>query len=338
VKNENRWGSTLTQSWQSINEKCKQVGIDSYTTWPRGWEGHIGFEDWLSCWGCQFKRQSETEKQNTSAAGGKLSTLGFLTIRNRKIKTVWTVFYTQWPRGWEGHIGLEDWFPTPFSCYSLRVRWKWLASPTLSFSPCNSPTGEWFGIIGGTHGKDCVLFMSRLKKDSGLPYKIVFESWNPHASSSSQEALLWKVAAWGSREKQERSQSVLLTLPASYSLLLRVEILFERHTHTYMHMHIHAYRPPPRLPSPPTLPPPLRHLTSKPALILPFVYGHVVWSKKWISPWFHCPLSGGRTTLYFTVFWAVGRRPTPSSECGPEAHTQNCSPSLSQVRCAHSVT
>ena len=136
----------------------------------------------------------------------------------------------------------------------------------------------------------------------------------------SHEAHLRTAAGRGSREKQERSQSVLLTLPASYSLLLRVEILFERHTHTYMHMHIHAYRPPPRLPSPPTLPPPLRHLTSKPALILPFVYGHVVWSKKCISPWFHCPLSGGRTTLYFTVFWAVGRRPTPSSECGPEAH------------------
>ena len=39
-----------------------------------------------------------------------------------------------------------------------------------------SPTGEWFGIIGGTHGKDCVLFMSRLKIVSGLPYKIVIES------------------------------------------------------------------------------------------------------------------------------------------------------------------
>jgi len=37
-------------------------------------------------------------------------------------------------------------------------------------------------------------------------------------------------------------------------------------------------------------------------------------SEKCISPWFHCPLSGGRRpTLYFTVFRAVGR-PTPSSE------------------------
>jgi len=36
-------------------------------------------------------------------------------------------------------------------------------------------------------------------------------------------------------------------------------------------------------------------------------------SEKCISPWFHCPLSGGRRpTLYFTVFWAMGRRPTPS--------------------------
>jgi len=38
-------------------------------------------------------------------------------------------------------------------------------------------------------------------------------------------------------------------------------------------------------------------------------------SEKCISPWFYCPLSGGwRPTLYFTVFWAVGHRPTPSSE------------------------
>ena len=62
--------------------------------------------------------------------------------------------------------------------------------------------------------------MSRLKIVSGLPYKIVIESWNTHASSSSQEALLWKAAAWGSREKalkRERSQSVPFTLPASYS-------------------------------------------------------------------------------------------------------------------------
>jgi len=79
-------------------------------------------------------------------------------------------------------------------------------------------TGGWFGILGG-HEKDCVLFMSRLKIVSGLPYKIVIESWNTHASSSSQETLLWKAVAWGSREKRERSQSVPLTLPASYSLI-----------------------------------------------------------------------------------------------------------------------
>jgi len=74
--------------------------------------------------------------------------------------------------------------------------------------------------FGGTHEKDCVLFMSRLKLASGLPYKIVIESWNTHASSSSQEALLWKAAAPGLKEKRERSQSVPLTLPASYSLFL----------------------------------------------------------------------------------------------------------------------
>ena len=101
-------------------------------------------------------------------------------------------------------------------------------SPTLAvrcvsdvgYSPVivNSSTGGWFGILGGTHEKDCVLFMSRLKIVSGLLYKIVIESWNTQASSSLQEALLWKAAARGSREKRERSHSVPLTLPASYSL------------------------------------------------------------------------------------------------------------------------
>ena len=85
----------------------------------------------------------------------------------------------------------------------------------------NSSTGGWFGILGGTHEKDCVLFMSRLKIVSGLPYKIVIELWNTHASSSSQEVLLWKDAARGLKEKPERSQSVPLTLPASYSLSRR---------------------------------------------------------------------------------------------------------------------
>jgi len=64
---------------------------------------------------------------------------------------------------------------------------------------------------------------------SDLPYKIVIESMNTHASSSSQEALLRKVAAQGPREKRERSQSVPkyqrsqsvpFTLPASNSLFL----------------------------------------------------------------------------------------------------------------------
>ena len=64
--------------------------------------------------------------------------------------------------------------------------------------------------------------MSRLKIVSGLPYTIVIESWNTHASSSSQEVLLWKDAVRGLKEKRERSQSVPLTLPASYSLTLPV--------------------------------------------------------------------------------------------------------------------
>ena len=62
--------------------------------------------------------------------------------------------------------------------------------------------------------------MSRLTNSSGLPYKIVIESGITHVSSSSQEALLRKTAARGSREEWERSQSVPLTLPASYSLFL----------------------------------------------------------------------------------------------------------------------
>ena len=33
---------------------------------------------------------------------------------------------------------------------------------------------------------DCVLFMSRFKVVSGLPYKIVIESWNTHTSSSAR--------------------------------------------------------------------------------------------------------------------------------------------------------
>ena len=37
------------------------------------------------------------------------------------------------------------------------------------------------------------------------------------------------------------------------------------------------------------------------------------------------------------VLWVIGRRPTPSTQCGPKAHTL-CSPSLSEARGAHSVT
>jgi hypothetical protein len=62
--------------------------------------------------------------------------------------------------------------------------------------------------------------MSQIKEVSDLPYKIVIESWNTHASSSSQEVLLWKAAARGLKEKRERWQSVPLTLSASYSLIL----------------------------------------------------------------------------------------------------------------------
>jgi len=32
----------------------------------------------------------------------------------------------------------------------------------------NSSTGGWFGILGGTHEKDCVLFMSRLTNSLGF--------------------------------------------------------------------------------------------------------------------------------------------------------------------------
>ena len=81
------------------------------------------------------------------------------------------------------------------------------------------------------------------------------------------------------------------------------------HTCIYIciHMYMYALLEPSyaqlRLPSPPTLQLPLRRLTSKLALVLPFVYGHVLWLKKCISSWFHCQLSGGRRpTLYFTVF------------------------------------
>jgi len=49
--------------------------------------------------------------------------------------------------------------------------------------------------------------MSGLKIVSGLPYKIVIESWNTHASSSSKEALalLWKAAARELKEKRKKS-------------------------------------------------------------------------------------------------------------------------------------
>jgi len=77
----------------------------------------------------------------------------------------------------------------------------------------------------GLTKKIVFLFLSRLTNALGLPFKIVIESRITHASSSSQEALLRKTAARGSREERERSQSVPLALPASYSLFLGVSPL-----------------------------------------------------------------------------------------------------------------
>jgi hypothetical protein len=68
--------------------------------------------------------------------------------------------------------------------------------------------------------KKIVFYSCHGYKQSRVYPKIVIESWNTHASSSSQEVLLWKDAVRGLKEKQERSQSVPLTLPASYSLFL----------------------------------------------------------------------------------------------------------------------
>ena len=83
-----------------------------------------------------------------------------------------------------------------------------------------SSTEGWFGILSGTQEKIVFLFLSRLTNTLGLPFKIVIESRITHASSSSQEAILRKTAVRGSREERERSQSVPLALPASYSLFL----------------------------------------------------------------------------------------------------------------------
>jgi len=50
------------------------------------------------------------------------------------------------------------------STTSLRVEKLSLCAASLmfffSFVNGNSSTGGWFGILGGTHEKDCVLFMS----------------------------------------------------------------------------------------------------------------------------------------------------------------------------------
>ena len=57
----------------------------------------------------------------------------------------------------------------------------------------------------------CFIYVT-VKIVLGLTYKIIIESWNTHASSSSQEALLCQAAPRVSREERERSQSVPLTL------------------------------------------------------------------------------------------------------------------------------
>jgi len=65
--------------------------------------------------------------------------------------------------------------------------------------------------------------LSWLTNTLGLPFMIVIESRITHASSSSQEELLRKTAVRGSREERQRSQSVPLTLPASYSFFLLLD-------------------------------------------------------------------------------------------------------------------
>jgi len=57
----------------------------------------------------------------------------------------------------------------------------------------------------------CFIYVT-VKIVLGLTYKIIIESWNTHASSSSQEALLCQAAPRVSREERERSHSVPLTL------------------------------------------------------------------------------------------------------------------------------
>ena len=83
----------------------------------------------------------------------------------------------------------------------------------------NSSTGGWFGILGGTHEKDCVLFMSRLTNTPSLPYKIVIESWNTHASPSSQETLLRKTVL-EDRERSEKDRRMYLLHSLRLTLFL----------------------------------------------------------------------------------------------------------------------
>jgi len=79
--------------------------------------------------------------------------------------------------------------------------------------------------------KIVLLFMSRLTSSLGIPYKIVIESRITHASSSSQEALLRKTAARGSRKIAECTSytpCVLLSFAPNSTTSLRVEILPSR--------------------------------------------------------------------------------------------------------------
>jgi len=149
MKNENRWGSTLTQRAHEGERGTSGLRIGfqtrlhvilfvfythstlyfnlNYTilhTWHRGRHQVDGGGN---------SRDSLQERNKTPAPqAANFLHLDVWQSAIEKWKQLGIDSYTQWPRGWEGHIGLEDWLPTPFSCLSLRVGWKWLASPTLA--------------------------------------------------------------------------------------------------------------------------------------------------------------------------------------------------------------
>jgi hypothetical protein len=76
----------------------------------------------------------------------------------------------------------------------------------------------------------------------------------------------------------------------------------------------------------PTLPLPHTPPTSKHALILPLVYGHVVLLKKFISPYFTFTVVKGRRPALFSLFhWVKGRRPALSLRWRAEGpHSFHC--------------